>query len=241
MFTRSIFILSRTIPRELSIFSRVNLGAMSSGKPSGGGPLFRIRKRLSTFGSYTQPPKQESSSQSNEIAHSNGADKTEAKATTPESENVNRAHKAQSGEGANVSNQFAVPKGIDYSNEARTLTAKPGLRDLYPPIDPFKTGMLAVDDNHKLYWEVCGNEKGAPVVFLHGGPGSGCSPSDRRFFDPKQYCIYIFDQRGAGRSTPHAELENNTTWDLVEDIEKLRKHVGVEKWHIFGGSWGSCL
>ena len=115
------------------------------------------------------------------------------------------------------------------------------LRTLYPPIEPYKSGRLDVGDGHSLYWELCGNPEGTPAVFLHGGPGAGCSPDHRRLFDPARYNILLFDQRGCGRSTPHASLEANTTWDLVEDIERLRQLVGAEKWLVFGGSWGSTL
>lgn len=113
--------------------------------------------------------------------------------------------------------------------------------DFYPPIEPNKTGMLKVSDIHTLYWEECGNPAGVPVVFVHGGPGGGVSPDHRRFFDPKFYRIILFDQRGAGQSTPCAELRENTTWDLVADIETLRKMLNIEKWIVFGGSWGSTL
>jgi proline iminopeptidase len=115
------------------------------------------------------------------------------------------------------------------------------LRDLLPPLEPFATGMLAVDDIHTLYWEECGNPKGVPVLFLHGGPGAGATPTHRRFFDPAAYRIVIFDQRGAGRSTPLGEVRNNTTALLIDDIEKLRQLRKIERWHIFGGSWGSTL
>lgn len=115
-------------------------------------------------------------------------------------------------------------------------------RTLYPPIEPYRSGMLAVGDGHQLYWEQCGKPGGKPVVFLHGGPGGGSSPDHRRQFDPTCYDILVFDQRGCGCSTPHASLEANTTWHLVEDIERLRTEVaGVEKWMVFGGSWGSTL
>jgi proline iminopeptidase len=115
-------------------------------------------------------------------------------------------------------------------------------RTLYPPIEPYKSGHLDVGDGHSLYWELCGNPDGKPVVFLHGGPGGASSPDHRRQFDPDKYKILVFDQRGCGKSTPFASLDNNTTWDLVEDIEKLRTQVaGVEKWQAFGGSWGSTL
>ncbi|MFZ5577479.1 MAG: prolyl aminopeptidase [Pseudomonadota bacterium] len=115
------------------------------------------------------------------------------------------------------------------------------LRTPYPPIEPFKTGLLDTGDGHQIYWELCGDPQGQPAVFLHGGPGSGCSPDHRRLFDPKRYCVLLFDQRGCGRSTPHASLENNTTWHLVADIERLRALLGVERWLVFGGSWGSTL
>lgn len=114
-------------------------------------------------------------------------------------------------------------------------------RTLYPEIEPFETGRLAVGDGHELYFEVCGNPEGKPVVFLHGGPGAGCSPKARRFFDPARYRIVLFDQRGCGRSTPHASLHANTSWHLVADIEVLRRHLGIERWQVFGGSWGSTL
>jgi len=114
-------------------------------------------------------------------------------------------------------------------------------RTLYPPIEPYKTGHLEVGDGHTLYWELCGNPDGKPLVFLHGGPGVGISPDHRRQFDPQKYNALLFDQRGCGRSTPHASLEANTTWHLVEDIEKLREMIGVDKWLVYGGSWGSTL
>lgn len=113
--------------------------------------------------------------------------------------------------------------------------------DLYPSIEPYRTGRLPVDEIHTLYWEECGNPAGAPVLFLHGGPGAGCSPEHRRFFDPQYYRIVLFDQRGAGRSTPHGEVAANTTAHLVGDIEALRTLLGIPEWHVFGGSWGSTL
>ncbi|MEM9301011.1 MAG: prolyl aminopeptidase [Pseudomonadota bacterium] len=114
-------------------------------------------------------------------------------------------------------------------------------RTLYPEIEPFDHGLLAVDEPHEVYYEQCGNPDGKPVVFLHGGPGGGGSPHPRRFFDPDVYRIVVFDQRGCGRSRPHSLLENNTTWHLVADIEALRKHLRIDRWQVFGGSWGSTL
>jgi len=115
------------------------------------------------------------------------------------------------------------------------------MRTLYPEIEPFATGMLPVSGLHSLYYEECGNPQGKPAVFLHGGPGGGCSADSRRFFDPQAYRAVLFDQRGAGRSTPYAEVRENTTWTLVEDMETLRSHLGIERWVVFGGSWGSTL
>ncbi len=112
---------------------------------------------------------------------------------------------------------------------------------LYPAIEPYRRFHLPVGDGHELYVEICGTEGATPVLVLHGGPGAGISPFMRRFFDPARYMIVLFDQRGTGRSLPHASLEANTTWHLVEDIERLRAHLGVERWHLFGGSWGSTL
>jgi proline iminopeptidase len=121
-----------------------------------------------------------------------------------------------------------------------TLVKDP-LSWLYPAIEPRRTGVLEVSGGHRLHWEECGNAAGKPVVFLHGGPGGGTTEKHRRFFDPRRYRIVLFDQRGCGRSTPHASLEANTTWDLVADIERLREHLQVERWQVFGGSWGSTL
>ena len=114
-------------------------------------------------------------------------------------------------------------------------------RELYPPIEPFRTGFLDVGAGHRLYYEESGNPNGKSVAFLHGGPGGGTSPAMRSFFNPDSYRIILFDQRGCGRSTPHAMLENNTTWDLVDDLESLRTELGVDRWQVFGGSWGSTL
>ncbi len=114
------------------------------------------------------------------------------------------------------------------------------MRDLYPPIEPKRIGYLEVD-GHEIYFEESGNLKGNPVIFLHGGPGSGTDPKHRRFFDPEKYRIILMDQRGCGKSRPHASLEKNTTWDLVNDIESLRENLGIDRWVVFGGSWGSTL
>lgn len=115
------------------------------------------------------------------------------------------------------------------------------MTDLYPEIEPYDEGMLPVSSLHTIHYEQCGNPRGTPVVFLHGGPGGGISPAYRQFFDPEAYRIVLFDQRGSGKSTPHASLEENTTWHLVDDIEKLREHLGIDTWVVFGGSWGSTL
>lgn len=112
---------------------------------------------------------------------------------------------------------------------------------LYPEIEPYHQGMLPLDARHTMYWEQSGNAEGIPVLFLHGGPGAGSAPSHRRFFDPAHYRIIIYDQRGAGRSTPLGEIHDNTTPHLIEDIETLRQYLGIEKWLVFGGSWGSTL
>ena len=124
----------------------------------------------------------------------------------------------------------------------KTPVRKPAPADgLYPALRANRTGKLKVSAIHELYYEESGNPKGKPVVFLHGGPGGGTNPQMRRFFDPKRYRIVMFDQRGCGRSTPHASLEENTTWDLVADTEKVRELLGIESWQVFGGSWGSTL
>lgn len=112
---------------------------------------------------------------------------------------------------------------------------------LFPPIEPVETGRVRVSELHEIYYEVSGAIDGKPVIVCHGGPGGGSTPSMRRYFDPKKYRIIVFDQRGCGRSTPHAELEDNTTWTLIADMETLRTRLGVETWQVFGGSWGSTL
>lgn len=120
------------------------------------------------------------------------------------------------------------------------------MADLFPPIEPYDSGLLDVGDGHRVYWEACGNPAGKPALVLHGGPGSGCTPGARRHFDPRAYRVILLDQRGAGRSTPHAstpgiDLSTNTTLHLLADIERLRSHLGIERWLVFGGSWGSTL
>lgn len=114
-------------------------------------------------------------------------------------------------------------------------------RTLYPEIEPYRKGTLRVSALHEIYFEESGNPAGKPVVFVHGGPGGGTEPKQRRFFDPAAYRIVLFDQRGSGKSKPHASLEENTTWHLVADMERLREHLGIERWQVFGGSWGSTL
>ncbi|MCB1552699.1 MAG: prolyl aminopeptidase [Xanthomonadales bacterium] len=114
-------------------------------------------------------------------------------------------------------------------------------RSLYPECEPFDSGFLRVSERHQLYYEQCGHPQGKPVVMVHGGPGGGCSEAMRRFHDPNKYRIVLFDQRGAGRSTPHADLVDNTTWHLVSDMEQLRGHLAIDRWQVFGGSWGSTL
>ena len=133
--------------------------------------------------------------------------------------------------------QALVPRGPGKVVEIRPET----LRGLYTPVEPFECGVLDVGNGHQVYWERCGNPRGKPAVFLHGGPGGGCSPEHRRLFDPAKYCITLFDQRGCGRSLPHASLDHNTTWDLVDDIERLRVKFGYDRWLVLGGSWGSTL
>ncbi len=115
------------------------------------------------------------------------------------------------------------------------------MRDFYPEIEPFRKGRIKVSELHEIYFEECGNPKGKPIIFLHGGPGGGTNSDQRRFFDPAHYRIILMDQRGCGQSAPFAELKENTTWDLISDIEKLRTHLQIDKWHVFGGSWGSTL
>lgn len=121
------------------------------------------------------------------------------------------------------------------------LSSRTNMSKLYPPIEPFEIFFLKVSALHTLYVELVGNPKGIPILFLHGGPGSGLEPNHRRFFNPEKFLVILFDQRGCGKSTPYAELKENTTQDLVSDIEKIRRHLNISFWHVFGGSWGSFL
>lgn len=146
----------------------------------------------------------------------------------------------------NARSNVVAPLGSTPGGGSSTGSGGPGgpgagRRALYPPCNPHRSGFLRVSPIHELYYEVSGNPAGMPALFLHGGPGSGTEPNQRRFFDPAFYRVILFDQRGAGRSRPHASLEENTTWHLVKDIEELRQHLGVERWLVFGGSWGSTL
>ena len=115
------------------------------------------------------------------------------------------------------------------------------MRALYPPLQPSHNGWLDVGDGHQVYFEESGNPNGKPCIFVHGGPGGGSSPAARQFFNPEHYRIILFDQRGCGRSLPHASLNANTTWHLIADMEQLREHLGIDRWLVFGGSWGSTL
>jgi proline iminopeptidase len=123
----------------------------------------------------------------------------------------------------------------------KQTVSKPKLHELYPPVAPYRSGFLKVSELHEMYFEESGNPHGKAAVFLHGGPGGGTEPKMRRFFDPERYRIVLLDQRGCGKSRPHASLLDNTTWDLVADIEALREHLGITRWLVFGGSWGSTL
>jgi proline iminopeptidase len=145
------------------------------------------------------------------------------------------ANSAQSAPGVNLKLDAAEAEELKKVNVARQR------RELYPSIEPFNKGMLRVSDVHEIYFEESGNPNGKPVVFVHGGPGGGTTPKYRSFFDPAVYRIVLFDQRGSGHSTPHACLEDNTTWTLVADMEKLRQELNIDKWQVFGGSWGSTL
>jgi proline iminopeptidase len=141
--------------------------------------------------------------------------------------------------GSRSASRAKSPKGTTPLTSRSSRPTK--LRTLYPAISPYNSGHLRVSDVHEIYFEECGNPRGKPAVFLHGGPGGGTDPKMRRFFDPKRYRIVLFDQRGSGKSRPQASLDNNTTWDLVADTERVREHLGIDKWLVFGGSWGSTL
>jgi proline iminopeptidase len=147
---------------------------------------------------------------------------------------IGSQHALVPGECAIAALENITPSGTRTSGKADE-------RPLFPPIDAYASGMIDVGAPHRLYWEQSGNPKGVPVIFLHGGPGAGTAPAYRRFFDPECYRIILFDQRGAGRSTPEADLTDNTTQHLVADIEALRQHLKVDRWVVFGGSWGSTL
>ena len=135
----------------------------------------------------------------------------------------------------------STARPANHAQASRHHPATRARRELYPAIEPFRHGHLRVSDVHEIYYEECGNPAGKPAVFLHGGPGAGSDKRARQFFDPQHYRIVVFDQRGCGRSRPSASLIENTTWHLVADIERLRKHLGIERWLVFGGSWGSTL
>jgi len=138
--------------------------------------------------------------------------------------------------------RFGATRGNRYNAGMRKAASRAaGRRTLYPAIEPYRSGLLRVSPVHRIHWEESGNPKGKPAVFVHGGPGAGADPRSRRFFDPKKYRIVVFDQRGCGRSRPHASLVDNTTQHLVCDMEQLREHLGIERWLVFGGSWGSTL
>ena len=158
---------------------------------------------------------------------------------------ASRAPKSRSGLVTTTTKKSASSWRARTSNRAPRNTPRSlqpqKLRSLYPPIEPYNSGYLKVSDLHEIYYEECGNPRGKAAVFLHGGPGGGTDAKMRRFFDPKRYRIVLFDQRGSGKSRPHASLEQNTTWDLVADTERVREHLGIDKWLVFGGSWGSTL
>ena len=126
-------------------------------------------------------------------------------------------------------------------NASAAVMSSLGRRGLFREVEPFSFGWMATGGPHEIYYEECGNPRGKPCVILHGGPGGAVNPTMRRFFDPAKWRMALFDQRGCGRSRPNASLDDNTTWSLIEDIERLRVHLGVEKWTVFGGSWGSTL
>src|ERR1700739_2508317 len=139
------------------------------------------------------------------------------------------------------SKRLSAPTRAPARAKRKPATRSQERRVLYPPLKAYRTGFLRVSEVHEIYYEESGNPRGKPAVFVHGGPGGGTDPKMRGFFDPKRYRIILFDQRGCGKSRPHASLIDNTTWHLVEDMERLREHLGIERWLVFGGSWGSTL
>ncbi|MCO5583321.1 hypothetical protein L7F22_037231 [Adiantum nelumboides] len=216
---------------------------------NGSGVLSKLKKRFSSLGAPT-PTKSSSTtsgaaagSEATPVNDANAAPTTATTAPVSSKENKPSAKQDQAPPPPPDKDDKPAPSeaALTSTPDNATYTPKSGLRTPYPAVEPFKTGTLKVDDLHEIYWEASGNPEGVPAVFLHGGPGGATSVSDRQWFDPKHYAIYLFDQRGCGKSLPHADLTNNTTWDIVKDIEKLRQHFGHEKWHVFGGSWGSCL
>ena len=167
--------------------------------------------------------------------------KTVARKSVARRSSAAKTSSARKSASAPTSKPVAAKRAPTRAKTARSRPVDTRLRQLYPAIEPYNSGFLRVSDTHQLYFEESGNPKGKPVVFLHGGPGGGTDAKMRRFFDPKRYRIVLFDQRGSGKSKPHASLEANTTWDLVADTEKVREHLDIEKWQVFGGSWGSTL
>lgn len=211
-----------------------NCGVVSYTAPASGEPFAKMELDQLYFSApKRQPQRLEAEAKTGvdttvelaEVAVVEAAEETAVDATehTP----TNEASAAT----AHADDEPATIKGVN-SEKPNTL---------YPAIEPFCTGYLKVGDGHEIYFEECGNPDGKPVVFVHGGPGGGIAPGHRQFFDPKKYRIILFDQRGCGKSRPYASLENNTTWHLVSDMEKLRKHFGIKQWLVFGGSWGSTL
>jgi proline iminopeptidase len=152
-----------------------------------------------------------------------------------------RAHSRRPPKKPSVSAAKSTSRAVKAREISRPTARNAPRRELYPALEPYRHGYLRVSDVHEIYYEESGNPAGKPAVFLHGGPGAGSDKRARQFFDPRHYRIVVFDQRGCGRSRPSASLIENTTWHLVADIERLRKHLGIERWLVFGGSWGSTL
>lgn len=213
----------------------------ASGANGSGGVLSKLKKRFSTLGSPSNKASSGATSTAPAGSDTNPAKETSSSAAPAQKDNKPTVKRDQAPPPPTKDEKLAPESALTSTPESATYVPKSGLKKPYPAVEPFKTGMLKVDDLHEIYWEASGNPEGVPVVFLHGGPGGATSVSDRQWFDPKHYAIYLFDQRGCGKSLPHADLTNNTTWDIVKDIETLRQHFGFEKWHVFGGSWGSCL